>query len=184
MTESSLHPHEAIPARRLWRRLVHPALLLLWVFVLGCFFAMVEIHIEGGSGWATSLPTWRVEEHWLLDVFWGGRPLTGYHAWVFSFMALVFHLHFFVRGNWTLKLEGRTLGCIMVFWIVEDWMWFVLNPHFGAHALKPGLVEWHKSWFLGVPTDYWTFMAVGLALFAYSFWPARRRVPPNEPGKA
>ncbi len=30
----------------------------------------------------------RVEDHWLLDVFCG-RPVTGCHAWVFAFVALV-----------------------------------------------------------------------------------------------
>ncbi|WP_407669535.1 hypothetical protein [Paraburkholderia heleia] len=39
-----------------------------------------------------NLPTWRIEHHWLLDIFWGSRPMTGYHAWVFPFMALFFHL--------------------------------------------------------------------------------------------
>ena len=67
-------------------------LLLFWVGLLGYFFAMTEIQIEGASGWAASLPTWRIEKHPLLDIFWGGRPMTGYHAWVFPFMALVFHL--------------------------------------------------------------------------------------------
>ena len=79
----------------------HFALLVLWVAVLGFFFAMVEIQIEGPAGWAASLPTWRIESHWLLDIFWGGRPMTGYHAWVFSFMALVFHLPVFINGVWS-----------------------------------------------------------------------------------
>lgn len=57
---------------------VHAVVLLLAVVVLALFFANVEIQIEGPHGWAASLPvTFRVEEHWLLDVFWGGRALTG-----------------------------------------------------------------------------------------------------------
>ena len=64
--------------------------LLVFVLVVAAFFAQVEIQIEGSAGWAASLPTWRVEKHWLLEIFWGGRAMTGYHAWVFSFMALVF----------------------------------------------------------------------------------------------
>ena len=38
-----------------------------WVLLMAIFFAEVEIQIEGGAGWATSLPTWRIEKHWLLD---------------------------------------------------------------------------------------------------------------------
>jgi len=55
-----------------------------WVALMAFFFAKVEIQIEGAAGWASALPTWRIESHWLLDIFWGGRPMTGYHAWVFS----------------------------------------------------------------------------------------------------
>ena len=71
-----------------------PLLALLgWVILISYFFAKVEIHIEGRHGWAAQLPTWRIEKHWLLDVFWGGRPLTGYHAWVFPFILLFSHRH-------------------------------------------------------------------------------------------
>ena len=66
--------------------------LVAWVLLLGFFFANVEIQIEGSAGWAANLPTWRIEKHWLLDLFWGGRAMTGYHAWVFPFVALFFHL--------------------------------------------------------------------------------------------
>ncbi len=51
-----------------------------WVCLLAFFFAEVEIQIKGAQGWAAGLPTWRIEQHWLLDIFWGGRPMTGYHA--------------------------------------------------------------------------------------------------------
>ena len=50
---------------------------LLYIALLALFFAQVEIQIEGPTGWAANLPTWRVEQYWWLDWFWGGRPLTG-----------------------------------------------------------------------------------------------------------
>lgn len=132
---------------------------------------MVEIQIEGEVGWAGSLPTWRLEHHWLLDIFWGGRPMTGYHAWIFSFMALMFHAPILILGRWTVKLEARMLGCVMLFWIVEDLMWFVCNPAFGWSGLTPERVSWHKHWLLGIPLDYITFSFVGAVLIWYSFRP-------------
>jgi hypothetical protein len=42
---------------------------LLYVAVLALCFAQVEIQIEGTAGWAADLPTWRIEQHWLLDLF-------------------------------------------------------------------------------------------------------------------
>jgi hypothetical protein len=58
----------------------HTVFVVAWVVLLAYFFANVEIQIEGSAGWAANLPTWRIEHHWLLDLFWGGRPMTGYHA--------------------------------------------------------------------------------------------------------
>jgi hypothetical protein len=84
-------------------------LLLFFLFIglLGLLFAMTEIQIEGSAGWAANLPTWRVENHPLLDVFWGGKPMTGYHVWVFAFMAAVFHLPLVLAGSFSGRLEVR-----------------------------------------------------------------------------
>ncbi|MGZ8287629.1 MAG: hypothetical protein ACXWVG_01215 [Telluria sp.] len=139
-----------------------------FVVVLAFFFAKVEIQIEGDAGWAANLPTWRVEEHWLLDIFWGSRAMTGYHAWVISFIALLFHLPIFLMWQWSWQLEARILAALMVFWIVEDFLWFVLNPAFGWKRFRKKHVPWHKHWIAGVPTDYWVFAAISAMLFAYS----------------
>jgi hypothetical protein len=153
------------------------AAFLLWVLVLAFMFAEVEIQIEGATGWAGNLPTWRIEQHWLLDLLWGGRPMTGYHAWVFSFMALVFHLPMFFAERWDWRLELRVLGGLMLFWIAEDFLWFAFNPAYGLEKFAPASIPWHKHWWLGVPTDYVTFSATGAILIALSGWPGRRLRP-------
>lgn len=152
-------------SRRGWQ----VALLLLWVSILAIFFAMVEIQIEGGQGWAAGLPTWRIEQHWLLDWFWGGRPMTGYHAWVFPFMLLVFHLPLAMLGRFSWRLEARCLGSTMLFWVIEDGFWFALNPAYGLAALTPERVAWHKRWWLGWPSDYYLFGLTGLLLIGFSY---------------
>ena len=58
-------------------------------------FAMVEIQIEGADGWAAQLPTWRVENRWT-RLFFGKRPLTGYHLYVLLFVLLMAHAPFFL----------------------------------------------------------------------------------------
>lgn len=140
-----------------------------FVIVLAFFFAKVEIHIEGDAGWAANLPTWRVEEHWLLNLFWGGRAMTGYHAWVMSFIVLLFHFPVFLMWQWSWQLEARILASLMVFWIVEDFLWFVLNPAFGFTRFKPHHISWHKHWLWGAPVDYWVFIAISGLLFSYSY---------------
>jgi hypothetical protein len=144
-------------------------LTLAWVVLLAFFFAHVEIHIEGSAGWASSLPTWRIEEHWLLDVFWGGRPMTGYHAWTFPFVALFFHFPLIFMGHWSVRAECRVLACIMLFWIAEDFLWFVCNPAYGIGRFDPANAVWHKHWLWLAPVDYWLFGALMLILLWVSY---------------
>ncbi len=147
----------------------HLIFLVAWVALLGLFFAMTEIQIEGAHGWAASLPTWRIEKHWLLDIFWGGRAMTGYHAWVFPFMLLAFHLPIAITGTFSWRLEARCLGSLMLFWIIEDFLWFLLNPAYGLAKFTPQSIPWHMHWLLGMPVDYLVFAATGGALLTWSF---------------
>jgi hypothetical protein len=140
------------------------ALTLAWTVMLAYFFAHAEIQIEGGAGWAANLPTWRIEQHWLLDVFWGGRPMTGYHAWVFPFIAMFFHLPLFFMGHWSWRAECLVLACIMLFWIVEDFLWFMLNPAFGLARFHAEAIPWHKHWVWVAPADYWIFASATMIL--------------------
>lgn len=156
----------------------HALMLLLWIACLGLFFAQVEIQVEGAAGWAAALPTWRIESSPWLDLFWGGRPMTGYHLWVFSFMALAFHLPLFIFGSFTIRTELRILGSLMIFWIVEDFLWFILNPAYGFARFNPQEVSWHKHWLFGMPADYVLFLGAGLGLMALSFGRAALRAAP------
>lgn len=148
---------------------LHATVLTAFTLLLAFCFAKVEIQIEGGAGWAANLPTWRIEKHWLLDVFFGGRPLTGYHAWALVFMLLVFHLPALLTWQWSWTLEARTIACFMIFWVVEDFLWFACNPFWGLKRFTRAEVRWHKHWLLGLPTDYWTFATAAGVLMWWSF---------------
>jgi hypothetical protein len=134
--------------------------LLGFTGLIAFLFAKVEIQIEGADGWAVNLPTWRIEKHWLLDVCFGGRPLTGYHAWCLPFVLGAFHLPMAMLWTWSWTLEARALAAFMLFWIIEDLLWFLLNPAWGWKRFNRAEVPWHKHWLLGLPTDYWTFTVV------------------------
>ncbi|MCH8619238.1 hypothetical protein [Undibacterium sp. TS12] len=137
--------------------------------LLGLFFAQVEIQIEGTAGWAVNLPTWRIEKHWLLDIFWGGRAMTGYHAWVFPFIAMFFHFPFVMMQTWSTKLECRAIANIITFWILEDFLWFILNPGYGLEHFSSRDVPWHVHWLLGLPTDYWIGSIMAIILYTVSY---------------
>ena len=85
-------------------------------------------------------------------------------------MALAFHLPLVWEGRWSLRTHARVIACISMFWIVEDALWFILNPAFGWAKLTPAHVPWHIHWFLGLPTDYWTFGGLSTLVFFATFW--------------
>ena len=143
---------------------------LAWIIVLALLFAQAEIQIEGARGWAAGLPTWRmVDAPMLRALFFGGREITGYHVFMFSFMAAVFHLPVFLTLRWSWRLEARVLGGLSLFWIAEDFLWFVMNPAYGLARLTPAHVPWHPHWWLGVPADYLVFPLVAMVLLGWSY---------------
>src|SRR5687767_7516310 len=90
-------------------------------------FALLEIQIEGTSGWASGLPTWRLENRWT-RLFLGSRVLSGYHLYVHVFVLLMLHLPYalyLVPFSWASEL--RLVAFLILFWILEDFLWFVLN---------------------------------------------------------
>ena len=115
---------------------------LVFIVIAAFMFAKLEIEIEGRHGWAEKLPTWRIEHHVLL---------------------FVFHLPFFWANAWSVRSELHAVGGYTLFWIIEDLLWFILNPHYGWKKFTRHDVWWHKRWALGLPLDYWilgTFAAV------------------------
>ena len=152
------------------RSTLRPVLVLLaWVALLATLFAQLEIQIEGAQGWAAGLPTWRVADAPILKLFFGGRPITGYHVFAFSFMCCVFHLPIALTGHCSWRREARILGSLMLFWLVEDFLWFVMNPAFGFAKLTPQHVPWHPHWLLGVPVDYLVFTLLSAALLVAAY---------------
>jgi hypothetical protein len=139
--------------------------LYLVAIVIAAFcWANLEIQIEGKNGWAAGLPTWKIDRHFLLDLFYGGRPLTGYHVWAFLSVFFFFHLPFFVMQTWSFKLERMAVGGYALFWVMEDCFWFLLNPHFGLRKFNPQHVWWHKKWLLNLPVDYWVLGTLSAVL--------------------
>ena len=151
------------PVESMLNLLVFPAFIVGAAFI----FAKLEIEIEGPHGWAEKLPTWRVENHTLLDWFFGGRPLTGYHVWAFALMLFCFHMPFFWSpGSWSLRAELRALAAYTAFWVVEDFLWFIFNPHYGWQKFRREDVLWHKRWLFALPLDYWLLTGIVVALLS------------------
>lgn len=143
---------------------------VLYLVVVSSIFALLEIQAEGENGWAAKFPTWRVKNGWT-KVLLGEKPLTGYHLYFFLFMVLVAHCPYglgIVKYNTSIEL--RILSFLVLFFTIEDFLWFVLNPHFGLRKFKPQFIWWHAAqWWWIMPRDYWIAIPLGLILYMLSY---------------
>ncbi len=143
-------------------------LFFIGVAAAAVCFALMEIQIEGPHGWASNLPTWRLKLNWYNRLF-PGRPLTGYHLWILIFLAIVAHLPFAFGLPWTTNGQLRAVAFILFFWVLEDFAWFVLNPHFGLRRFRPEHIAWHRhAWWWIAPRDYWLATSIALVLYLLS----------------
>jgi hypothetical protein len=133
-----------------------PGTLLLFGYAL--LFALVEIEIEGKDGWAMNLPTWYRRKPVYARVYaflLSGKPLTGYHAVMFSIPFVSFHVGLAFGQPWSWGLEARVIASYLVWNVTWDFLWFVLNPHFGWARFRKGQIWWHGGVWIGrLPIDY------------------------------
>ena len=134
--------------------------------VLAVGLALWEIQIEGKDGWADKLPCWRLENKWVVKIM-GGHPLTGYHVYMVSFILLALHFPA-VFTDWNLGKEALVWGFFFGLLVLEDFFWFVLNPHYGIKKFRKEEIPWHKHWWGPVPDFYWWFVAVAAGLIIAS----------------
>ena len=149
--------------------MLHLAIYLLAVLWVSFCFAKVEIAIEGGNGWAEKLPTWRLPpDHWASMMFFSGRPLTGYHVWMETFLLSMMHL-VYVFGTRNAGTELQILAFFCFLSVSEDFLWFYLNPAFGLKNFKAEKIWWHrKNWLWIMPRDYYVLTVIGVVLYTIS----------------
>ncbi len=128
-----------------------------YLFILALVLAALEVQIEGADGWAAKLPCWRPRGRWYVKIYskvLSGKEVTGYHVFVFLFAFLMLHLPYVWGVPWTAHTEFQTLSVFFLFVVVWDFLWFVINPHFGVRKFHPGCATWHKIWLGPAPVDY------------------------------
>ena len=143
--------------------------LIIYLICLATLLAKLELMIEGSRwGWAHKLPCWRKSNK--VIEFFLGKELTGYHFWLVSMFFFIFH-GAFLFDSWTINKEFILLGTFSIFWVIEDWVWFLLNDYYGLKNFKKGRIFWHKRWFFGLPNSYWGAILIGsiFLILGYAF---------------
>jgi len=141
--------------------------LLVFMAVMAFVLALWEIQIEGKDGWAANLPAWRLTKGWPVKLA-GGRPITGYHVLMTIFIIALVHLPlFFVSWSW--RLESLLLGFYVGMVLLEDFLWFIFNPHYGIKNFRKGKIWWHNRWWGPVPSFYWILLVVTILLIYFGW---------------
>jgi len=135
--------------------------IFIWMIILALFHALNEVQIEGKNGWARHLPTFRINVFFYK--FLGGKPLTGYHLYMLLMFITIFH-GIFLFQTWDIQTECSIFGYFSLYFVIEDFLFFVVNPHYKLKNFKKGKIEWHKRWFWGCPWTYWWGMIIGTFL--------------------
>ncbi|MBI2624927.1 MAG: hypothetical protein HYW70_01150 [Candidatus Nealsonbacteria bacterium] len=136
---------------------------IIYTAVLAVVFAYWEVQIEGQHGHAAKLPCWRKEDGWIVKKIFGGTPITGYHIGMNLFLILAFHF-VFIFTDWTFLKEVLIAGLIFEFLILEDFSWFLINPHYGFKRFKKEHIHWHRRWMGPVPSSYVYFGILAVIL--------------------
>ena len=148
---------------------MNPVVSCLFLCVYAFLLAALEVEIEGARGWAERLPTWYRVHGALAGAFailGGGKPMTGYHFFLFPFTLMSFHLPFVFGLPWSGARELTVMAAWISWLAAWDLLWFILNPAYGWRRLRREHVWWHARWVGRVPLDYLVAAALSLALAA------------------
>ena len=143
----------------------------LFVFLFAVFFALIEIEVEGTEGWAKNLPTARnIIGH-----------LTLYHVYMILLAVLiitgfVYFQHTALCSDCTvdetppksiwhktvwpaLRVTFKAVFHIIAYFLIQDFLWFVLNPGYTVAKYAKTHIPWHKPWWGGIPA--FNFVGIG-----------------------
>lgn len=136
-------------------------LILLYIVLLSLVMAFLEVQIEGNAGWAKNLPTWKFKNPIRSIIGW--TTIDGYHVWLWAFIILIFHFPFIVGHNFSLDSELIVVESLLIFFVVEDFLWFVINPAWGLKKFFTKEIPWHPTKIFFLPQNYWiSFLIIGV----------------------
>lgn len=138
-------------------------MFFICVILTAVFLAKVEINCEAEYGYAEKLPVeWRIENTWLKSLIGG----TSYHFYMGLFLLVYMHSILVITGEWTLQKDFLILSFLAFVTVAEDFLWFVLNPHFGIGKFRRECIPWFKDrWLWFCPLWYFYYLPVGIILY-------------------
>jgi|TARA_B110000483_G_C18025407_1_gene476606 hypothetical protein len=130
---------------------------IFFILTHSTVFSAIEVELEAAAGWAVNLPTDCAFLGW-----------TFYHVYMNVLVLLtIFGITRIYESDFS-KNRHKYIWTVMVYvvriliWFcVEDIMWFILNPSYGLLRYTQEDIYWHadKTWFLGTLLMNWVIFA-------------------------
>lgn len=96
-------------------------LIFIWIYAAMIAMSFWESYVEGRNSWDKGKLGWKIR-------FKGKYSLPAYHFYVFCIMwPLLLTLPLVIYG-WNLRLFGILVSAYLSGMVIEDFMWFVVNP--------------------------------------------------------
>ena len=156
-------------------------MIAAYIFVFALVVAYLETQIEGKNGWAAKLPTWRYPHanvkavaqktvHLVFMHRYRGKQITGYHLAMSTVLAMAFGFPFVYGYPVTWENISLQTSVYVLFVIVWDFLWFVINPYYTLQNFNRDKVWWHTTWIGRVPIIYLAGTALSfLLVLPYTF---------------
>ena len=142
--------------------------LIILSYILGIFVSIGfwEAYMEGKGGWAANQVGWKID----LGVGFLRKPLDAYHFWCWVVMIPMFLMLPFIMFGWNAHLFWLVIIGALLGIVIEDFLWFVINPIFPFRDFKPEKVWWHYWIGFGkykIPEFYVIFPLLALFIWIY-----------------
>ena len=138
--------------------------LLVFICVILAFviMAFLERTIEGPNGWGrkTYGKRFRITKNFLI---------TEYHLWFWLFLIILVLVLPLVVSGFSLESFGFLLSALAIGCLLEDFLYFVVNPYFGLKKFNSKNVKWHQWMKIGKLELPWSYI-LGIIIAFLLYW--------------
>lgn len=124
-------------------------LIFFWVLLGFVGLAFLERSVEGDLGGGEGTGGWR-------KTFFGYR-LKEYHFWLWYVVVPIFVFSPLVVGGWDIHLFGVLAVAYLSGGVLEDFVYFLVNPHFGIKKWNSKFgtwMPWYRVGRIEIPKFY------------------------------
>ena len=142
---------------------IHPLPIFIVVWLASIAMSFWEAYVEGRNAWDKGKLGWKISI--------GGFKLTGYHFFLSYVMwPLLISLPLFIFG-WDTRLFGILLSAYISGTVIEDFMWYVVNPVVKVSELNTDFANYYPRFRFGkikIPAGY--FLGIAIAILSWLFF--------------